>query len=91
MCHRLIRSQVYRALGIAMGFVGQGNQVSFRKPVLAFVRGAFPDGSGVAAGTDVLPMPEDELAAYAGDAAEPSPPEALPSAFVTVLRRVYGE
>ena len=90
MCHRLLRSQVYRALGIAMGYVGQGNQAKFKKPVLEFVRAAFPDGNGIPAGTDVPAMADGEQAAYFGDDAEENPAPEVAQRFVAVLKRVYG-
>jgi len=90
MCHRLLRSQVYRALGIAMGYVGHGNQAKFKMPVLEFVRAAFPDGNGIPAGTDVPAMPDAELAAYVGDDAEENPSTEVAQLFVAVLKRLYG-
>ena len=81
---------MYRQIGLAMGYVGQGNQCPLKRPVLAFVRAAFPDGNGIPGGTDVPPMSESEAAAYSGDTAEPNPTDAAVAAFVAVLGRIYG-
>lgn len=72
-------------MAIALGYTGRGVQVTWAKPVLAFVRGAYPEGAGVPAGTDVPAMSAEEIAAWES---EENPTEEQVEAWVAVLRRV---
>ena len=92
ICHRLLRSQVYRAIGLAMGARGRGNQVSFGPAIAAFARGAFPDGAGIKAGIDVHPMDPEEHDRYyeTGPEREIIPSGELVQRFLAVLVRILG-
>jgi len=85
VCRRFLHSQAYRSMAVALGYTGRGVQVTWAKPVLAFVRGAYPVDTGVPAGTDVPAMSAEEIAAWKS---EGNPTEEQVDAWVTVLRRV---
>jgi hypothetical protein len=85
VCHRFLRSQSYRAVALALGIRGHNHQITWAPPVKAFIRGAYPVGDGVPAGTDVPAMEPDEIRAWE---TEPNPTEEQVEEWVSVLRRV---
>ena len=85
VCHRFLRSQAYRAIALALGIRGRNNQVTWSPAVKAFIRGAYPVGDGVPAGTDVPAMEPDEIRAWE---TEPNPTEEQVEEWVSALLRV---
>ena len=92
VCHRVMRSQVYRAMALAIGARGRGVQVSFGPAIAAFAQGAFPDAAGIRPPIQVPSMNLEEHARYydTGPDRESIPSHDVVQSFLAVLRRVYG-
>ena len=84
ICSRVMRSQVYRQLALAMGFHGANNQVKWKEPVLAFVRAAwsFPEPARALPCPPLRPL---DVNAYFEEA---NPTQEVVDRFMAVLERV---
>jgi len=76
-------------MALQMGYQihGRANQVQWHDAIKAFIRGAFPESSGVPAGVNVPPMDPAYLAALQS---EENPSDVDIARWMQVLRRVYG-
>jgi hypothetical protein len=84
ICVRAMRSQSYRALGLALGFRGAGNQATWHASVLKFVRGAWGYPNEVE-GQECPAWELSHLAAYQN---EPNPEPSMVANFIAVLKRL---
>jgi len=83
VCSRVMRSQVYRQIGLAMGFHGANNQAKWKGPVLAFVRAAwgFPEPARTMPCPPLHPL---DVKAYTEEA---DPTQEVVDRFGAVLER----
>ena len=84
ICSRVMRSQVYRQLALAMRFHGANNQVKWKEPALAFVRAAWgsPEPAWALPCPPLYPL---DVNAYIEEA---NPTQEVVDRFMAVLERV---
>ena len=84
ICVRAIRTKSYRALGLALGFRGTGNQAARHASILKFVRGAWGYPNEVE-GQECPAWELSHLAAYQN---ESNPGPSMAGNLIAVLKRL---